>query len=153
MNENICSICYESLENNEITNKIYNLECNHKFHTDCIMKWFRNKNSTCPLCNDSINYQLKYTDKIIAIKDIKKLGRTKNCPTKIKKNLLKLKKNKIKEKELKLEFKNFKTKFKNELKQYSNFKSQTWKFHRKNRTIERELFAFIKINPIYIINK
>ena len=117
------------------------------------MKWFRNKNSSCPLCNDSINYELNYTDKITAIKDIKKLGRSKNCPTKIKQILLKLKKNKIKEKEFKLEFKNFKTTFKNELKQYSNFKSKRCKFHRKNRSIERELLGFVKINPIYIIKK
>jgi len=153
MNGEICSICYEPLENIETSNKIYSLECNHKFHTDCIMKWFRNKNSSCPLCNDSINYELNYTDKITAINDIKKLGRTKNCPTKIKQILLKLKKNKIKQKETQLEFKNFKNTYKNELKQYSKLKSDRWKFSRKKRQIERELIGFVKINPIYIIKK
>ena len=153
MNDEMCSICYEPLENDESINKIYSLECKHKFHTDCIMKWFRNKNSSCPLCNDSINYILNHTDKIIAINDIKKLGRTKNCPTKIKQILLKLKKNKIKQTETQLEFKNFKNKYKNELKQYSKLKSDRWKFSRKKRQIERELLGFIKINPIYIIKK
>ena len=153
MNEDICSICYESLETEDHFNKIYNLECNHRFHTECIMKWFRNKNSTCPLCNDSINYELNYIDKITALNDIKKLGRNQKCPTKIKRILLKLEKNKIKQKESQLELKNFKNTYKKQLKEYSKLNSNKWKFARKKRLIERELIGFIKINPIYIIKK
>lgn len=47
-NENYCSICYTELDNN---NK-YTLECNHSFHIDCTILWFRRGNSTCPLCRD-----------------------------------------------------------------------------------------------------
>ena len=46
-----CAICFEDLTNNTFT-----LECKHKFHTECIVKWFRNDNSSCPLCKDINTY-------------------------------------------------------------------------------------------------
>lgn len=51
----ICSICHENLNNNE---QIYILpECSHRFHTNCIMHWFRTDHNRCPLCNDEgINF-------------------------------------------------------------------------------------------------
>jgi hypothetical protein len=43
----ICSICFDDLDNNSI-NK---LSCNHIFHKDCINEWFsRNIIQTCPYC-------------------------------------------------------------------------------------------------------
>jgi hypothetical protein len=31
----------------------HKLCCGHEFHTDCIMKWFRSKKSTCPYCRST----------------------------------------------------------------------------------------------------
>ena len=42
-----CSICLEKLDKDK-----YLLECNHSFHTKCIMDWFRHKKEGCPLCRD-----------------------------------------------------------------------------------------------------
>lgn len=52
-----CCICHEDLISN-----IYELpECGHKFHTNCIMHWFRTDHNTCPLCqNTGINYQIAF---------------------------------------------------------------------------------------------
>ena len=45
----ICAICHDNLG----SENIYTLpECNHKFHINCIMTWFRMKHETCPLCNN-----------------------------------------------------------------------------------------------------
>jgi hypothetical protein len=49
MNEELCPICLSKL--NEKTT--YKIECNHTFHTDCIMKWFRQSNGSCPCCMDN----------------------------------------------------------------------------------------------------
>ena len=44
-----CAICFNKLNGNDI----YTIqECKHKFHTNCIMTWFRMGHSKCPLCND-----------------------------------------------------------------------------------------------------
>jgi len=45
-----CSIC---LENYKINDKIINLNCNHKFHKDCLKLWIK-KNNTCPQCRENI---------------------------------------------------------------------------------------------------
>lgn len=45
-----CCICYETYNKNEQVSK---LECNHIFHTECIMNWCVEKN-TCPLCRKDI---------------------------------------------------------------------------------------------------
>ena len=45
-----CTICLESLDKKKTVCK---LDCNHKFHLECISKW--NKlNLTCPICRDNI---------------------------------------------------------------------------------------------------
>jgi len=44
----VCSICYDTL-NNEPQYTIP--DCNHIFHTNCIVHWFRNGYRHCPSCN------------------------------------------------------------------------------------------------------
>lgn len=45
----ICMICHESYD----SSSCYILpECGHKFHTNCIITWFRNGDSRCPYCGD-----------------------------------------------------------------------------------------------------
>ena len=45
-NDYKCSICLDSLEENNI---ITLLNCNHQFHESCLKQWTIN-NNTCPLC-------------------------------------------------------------------------------------------------------
>ena len=41
MNEDLCVICLSTLNEDDT----YNLSCNHKFHTKCIIDWFRSESS------------------------------------------------------------------------------------------------------------
>ena len=50
-NHNICSICLDTVSNSEE----YKLECNHIYHTHCIIDWFRKSTGNCPLCNHNPN--------------------------------------------------------------------------------------------------
>ena len=52
----LCSICQHDLNPND--SNIYELpECKHKFHTSCIVTWFRCGQQACPLCgNKGINH-------------------------------------------------------------------------------------------------
>ena len=48
-NNNVCVITFEKIK---FDNNI-KLKCNHTFHSECIIKWFRrNKNGQCPCCRD-----------------------------------------------------------------------------------------------------
>ena len=48
-----CSICL----NKDLNKEIFNLECKHKFHLDCINKWWQTGNVFCPLCKKIDNIQ------------------------------------------------------------------------------------------------
>ena len=50
--EEQCSICFESC--NDKQQACCQLECKHKFHTDCIFKWM-SKHNSCPLCRKEAN--------------------------------------------------------------------------------------------------
>ena len=48
MNENVnevCAICHEATKADDYTIP----ECNHTYHTNCIITWFRMGKNTCPL--------------------------------------------------------------------------------------------------------
>ena len=42
-----CSICMMEMKKGE---KYTKLSCNHGFHTDCVMQWFKEYNYKCPVC-------------------------------------------------------------------------------------------------------
>lgn len=43
-----CSICLSPLEEKQG----HTLECNHLFHTKCIIDWFRHNKTSCPICRN-----------------------------------------------------------------------------------------------------
>ena len=48
-NNDICPICHDVLTDSDI----YTIpECNHQFHSKCIIPWFRSdiSNGSCPYC-------------------------------------------------------------------------------------------------------
>jgi len=49
--EEKCVICQEEIAD---TNEPLHIlpECNHCFHTNCIISWFRSGNNNCPCCGD-----------------------------------------------------------------------------------------------------
>lgn len=55
----VCSICFSNM-----TSKDSHIleECDHRFHTNCILKWFRSKQDTCPLCREHPLVKLKAPD-------------------------------------------------------------------------------------------
>ena len=88
--EDICMICQENLSS-AIT---YILpECNHKYHTHCVIAWFRNGDSRCPYCgNKGINHKQtklkqgsrwRYWNRChnqIKINELKKFSKTSEAP-------------------------------------------------------------------------
>ena len=158
--ENICSICYEELNNTENNNSetnqnnnIYILECNHSYHSSCIIKWFRSGHDNCPLCNDStLDTNLGYYHKIETIKEIKKLSKKNICPQNIKKTVEKIKKYEIDSKNSIKAFNDFKKSNKLIFHMEKKLRREKFKNLRQIRMLEYKLLSLITINPIYIKN-
>ena len=149
----VCSICYEDL--NENIKPVYNLECNHKFHTDCIIKWFRLNNDNCPLCNDKTLDlgNLKVGVKLQTIKELKRLGRSNKCPVKISKQLERIKKKEDTYNNYKKQSTDFNKQHKEIISTYKSLKLKISHQRRKIREDENTLLAIAKLQPIYIIKK
>ena len=90
----VCAICLDPLEAD-----IYSLpECTHKYHTNCIMHWFRAGHNKCPLCNNvGVNgdVDLFWGYREAAYENYKKmrwLSRKKNAPPELVKQIAIIKK-------------------------------------------------------------
>ena len=150
----ICCICHENLESETYTLP----ECNHTFHTNCIMTWFRapTGNNKCPLCNNSGINKLKdldnlhWSEKQIALNNYKKVrasSRRKDCPKHLKKMIEKLKNLEKKQKDRIAEFKEFKISKQPELtvseinKKFCKFRQDKWRLYRRIRR-QKALIGF-----------
>lgn len=121
-----CAICFNKLNGNET----YTIpECKHKFHTNCIMTWFRMGHSKCPLCNDKgINQDINQSNLTFSLihnnineyswvykrrvlqenyKKMRRLSKRETASKHLKKSVKKLEKQEKKLKNLSVEQKDF----------------------------------------------
>lgn len=61
--DNICAICFEEMDMNayqdehDSTPTCFKLECNHAFHTKCIVECLQKTRHKCPSCNQDKNLE------------------------------------------------------------------------------------------------
>ena len=106
MNLETCAICLSEMDDES---KIHQIDCNHRFHTTCIVKWFRLGTASCPLCNSNPNQIDEFNTSIFSYgsrdyinercKTIRRLTRRKDCPQELKREFDKLKKYELEYKE------------------------------------------------------
>tara|TARA_B110001450_G_C17343948_1_gene368653 strand:+ start:77 stop:607 length:531 start_codon:yes stop_codon:yes gene_type:complete len=139
----ICAICHEDLSDN-----LYSLpECNHTYHVNCIMHWFRTNHNTCPLCqNQGINYTQAYNESLALsnyserilwkeyYKNACRYAKKKNADKEIVKRIKAIKKSEISNKNAKKKFREWKqnqptTGLTNGeiMKQHTKLRSNKWK--------------------------
>ena len=150
-NGELCVICLSQLGEDD-----YSLDCNHKYHTKCIVEWFRKGNSNCPLCNDNpLVEQESYffgnpliNERCSLIR--RKFGRKKDCPPTLKKAIEKLRDLETKQKEAE---KN-KREFMNDpiIKEYKKhameLRKETYKYNPK---IRNQKIKIVTMMPGYFI--
>lgn len=151
--DNLCAICLSSIHLNEKNS--YELECKHVFHTDCIVKWFRNSNGNCPCCwnnNKKVSFygvwERPYIDS--RCKKLQKYSKKVN-DNKLIKSFDKLNKKIDEHKSMVQELKNLK---KNEeyIKYTKVIKDYDRKINNKDRTIMKMKINLISDFPVIVTN-
>ena len=157
MNEDLCVICLSTLKENDT----YALSCNHKFHTKCIIDWFRSEssNGNCPCCMDvPVNgyglwdYSGFYNSQIFnhRLKNLRKYSRLKTSPQLLKNEFVKLKKNEDELKIIKNEVKHFKntTEYNNIIKQMRKITSRQYNKEDRIRNLK---FNIVSKYPLLVL--
>ena len=123
-----CSICLEPLSDSPPVT----LDCDHKFHADCIVKWFRGPNQQCPMCRGNPTQIYSYVHMMERYKILRRKARNKKAPASLKKAVEKLRgleKNlKTKQKEIK----SLKELYKDQL---TEWRAKRTERHKINRSI------------------
>jgi hypothetical protein len=131
-----CIICLNDFNLEEPTYTIE--ECRHKFHTNCLLKWFISNNSSCPTCRN-INNNPSYFERKHKFKFITNYSRRKNANIYVKSIMKKYKKQQEVVKHHDLELKNFKKEHKILQKKYIQLLKKTRNGHRKLYRLKEEL--------------
>jgi len=109
--ETQCVICIDGLEKEPQ----YTLpDCSHVFHQNCIMHWFRQGNSKCPLCNSlgigGVCSNFPRRRWLERYRTLRQLSRRKAAPDLLKKQVAAIKKAETKLKALRKERRDFREK-------------------------------------------
>ena len=166
INSDICTLCNILLSDKQN----YKLNCQHEFHTECIINWFRDKSYYCPCCSNVTNVNtisqtdtfigyLNYIDYQIEIAKTKHIlpsfrfasneARKKNAPTQLKRLYNSYKRLLANHKEKKIEFDKYKE---TDLKEYNVMKKKHRKIYygyrrrvRRIQGMKRRICSFFKV--------
>jgi hypothetical protein len=140
--EETCTICLNEFGEDEQCH--YLDECNHKFHTKCIISWFR-KASTCPNCRDNTVDEIKHIPAFALRergKELRKIARKKDAPEALKKQVAKLKQIEVEMKEKTQALLEFRKENREILNTHNKLRSSRWILHTKKYKMERLIGIF-----------
>lgn len=144
----MCPICH--VENMNENNSYSIKECNHKFHTDCIITWLRSNHSNCPICNGFQNTEISsYNRRMSMFKLIMSFSRRKTAPKKLKKMVDKYKKLKADSALSSRRYTLFKKENKTLLSEFRKLRMKKWASFRKTLKVKRDISS-IPIEPLRI---
>ena len=133
-----CPICLDKLDDGR-TNGIYTIaECNHKFHSDCLIEWWKNGIMSCPLCRNEYNGVCNLKSKVSIFR---KMGLRKGCPPLLKNLSKKLREAELEYKKSRGEYKKFKCNNKDILDEYIRLNKNIYLKHKNVISCEKELVS------------
>ena len=149
--EEICAICLDNIN----TSTTYTLEeCNHKFHSTCLIESLR-VNIGCPLCRGQTNNENNYyrrSDGTIFRHILSFCKSKKNTCKKLKTLVKRYEKIRDNNKIIIKDFKIFKNTHKDILKKRKDFFRKKWTSYHKLQRIKRSILS-IPIQPINKLRK
>ena len=147
--EHKCMICLDVIRESY---NLYSLECSHKYHTKCIIDWFRSGSKTCPLCNDIPKQS--FMDAGLTqqrLKNIKKISMRKNAPQTIITDFKKLQTMIQQHKDMNKQYRDFKNTddYKIIMKTSKKHRKKIFQFKKKIRTQEHKIISSYPILITY----
>ena len=139
--EHHCCICSETNEEEQW----HVLECNHGFHTTCIMQWFRQGNTdTCPMCRDGGDTDggFRLMDLHARASTLRQRARRKNAPKDLVRLVKKLQKQEQKEREASKEYREYRKTNHVLFKLSNGLRRKKWRTWRRTRALKRQLGMF-----------
>ena len=143
INDNMCSICLDFMNDERVLYIIP--ECNHKFHTMCVLQWFRSEHSECPLCRRKPDQSQHNNTKLFPL--IINYARRKDAPKNLVSMANKYKKIRDKHNEASVDLSTFRKNHKQFLKEYNALRYKKWKLYNKFRRAKMDISSL----PVSII--
>jgi len=142
-----CAICLELLN----SKPSYKLHCDHEFHTECQIEWFRTGSSSCPTCRSNGNTMgdiRRYQKNQTAFQIMCKEARMDGAPIVLKRAYEKYKKAKARETELTKEITTCRQKegkYSEINKEYCILRRKRFNASRTTRILHREISSLCQI--------
>ena len=99
-----CTICGDNIDVQEK----HTLECEHAFHTHCIVEWFRRGNMSCPLCRSEKLLSLRPINSPHRIVMLKRESKKRHAPPCLILKVAQYRNALVELKEIKKEYREFK---------------------------------------------
>lgn len=120
----------------------FTLECQHTFHTKCLMSWFRSQNEGCPLCRDGAHVRLSHMTAETRVRMLRRCARRKNADPKLKKLVMRLRTLEEKHKSAISAYASFRRNHRHVLMQLKLMDRKKWMIWKKIRAETRALAMF-----------
>ena len=132
--ETACAICKDELDS-ETTHTLP--ECNHNFHANCLIQWFRNGQDTCPLCRKIPNLTMFTRSNPSSYQAVKEYSKQKSASKEIKAHVRKVETLMVKFTEAK--------KVKSDFLKNKSFKEKLAKFNKCRRDLWRRKWTLLNL--------
>jgi len=136
--KDICAICHVFLEENTHTLQ----ECGHTYHSDCLIRWFRTGNSSCPSCRGQAEGQHRpggWVNNVPMFSLISRYARRKTAPEPVRKCYEKYKAANKNLQTARKVYKEFNKKHKDILKEFRKLRGLSYRRFWRARALKRQL--------------
>ena len=131
-----CAICTKLLT----AEPTHTLNCEHTFHTGCIMTWFRSGGTTCPLCRDTDpDHSLCYLNCKARATFLRRRARNKKAPKSLKALVARLRAAEATKRNNRIELKAFRKENKEIINQGLKMRRRRWTDSTRIDRIRRQL--------------
>ena len=140
MESTTCSICLESVSGE----RGHTLECNHTFHSNCLIKWLREGGLSCPCCRNDLAQEAETHIPTLALHERaaylrRTVARRRNAPRELLRQIANLQKVEGEERDVSRTVSQYRAENRDVLKENQRLQRRKWALQRRVRRLRRAL--------------